>query len=100
MPVSHSAIEVFYSYAHEDEPLRKELEKHLSILRRQGFIKEWNDRDIYAGTDWIHAINAHLDIASVILLLISPDFLVSDYCYSIEMQRALERHNAGEAWVI
>src|SRR5260221_11462403 len=94
------ALNIFFSYAHEDEKLREELEKQLSILRWQGLITEWHDRDIHAGTEWEHEINVHLDTAQIILLLISPDFLASHYCYSIEMTRALERHTAGEARVI
>ena len=95
-----SPATVFYSYAHEDEALRDELEKHLSLLQRQGTITAWHDRQITPGTDWQREIDQHLDKASLILLLISPDFLASDYCYTIEMQRALERHRAGKARVI
>lgn len=91
-------IEVFCTYAHTDERLRKRLETHLSMMRRQGIITEWHDRKIVAGTDWKESID--LMTASVILLLISPDFLASDYCYSIQMQRALARHAEGAARVI
>ncbi len=93
-------VNIFYAYAREDELYRKELEKHLSSLRRQCLIKEWHDRQIRAGTEWEHAINKHLDMASIILLLISPDFLASDYCYDVEMKRAMERHQAKKACVI
>lgn len=93
-------IELFYSYAHSDERLRKRLETHLSALRQQGVITEWHDRKIVAGTDWKRSIDTHLMTAKVILLLISPDFLASDYCYGVEMQRALDRHAAGNACVI
>ena len=92
--------ELFYSYAHKDEKLRNELEKHLFHLKRLGLIAEWYDRDISAGTEWEYEINAHLNSASIILLLISPDFIASEYCYSIEMTKAMERHEAGEARVI
>ncbi len=95
-----SPITLFYSYAHEDELLRNQLEKHLSLLRRQGLISEWYDRQILAGDEWAHDIDEHLETAWIILLLISPDFLASDYCYDIEMRRALERHSRGEARVI
>src|SRR5256885_13228643 len=98
--VATNILSIFFSYAHEDEALRNELEKHLSILRWQGIITEWYDRDIHAGTEWEHEIDTHLDTAQIILLLISPDFLASHYCYSIEMTRALERHIAGGARVI
>ena len=93
-------IEIFCSYAHEDETHLQKLETHLSILKRQGLIATWYDRQITAGTQWGQAIDTHLNSASVILLLISPDFFASDYCYGIEMTRALERHEAHEARVI
>src|SRR6266699_2847015 len=100
MPDSSTPVEVFYSYAHKDASWRNELEKHLSLLHRQGLITAWHDRHILPGTDWSQAIDEHLERASVILLLISADFLASDYCYGLEMQRALERHQANEARVI
>ena len=99
-PTSPASIEVFYSYAHEDEVLVKELRKHLSILKRQGVIREWYDREITAGTEWKGQIDQHLNSAGVVLLLVSADFLASDYCYDVEMTRALERHDQGEARVI
>jgi hypothetical protein len=80
--------------------LRLELEKHLSSLHRQRKISSWHDRLIVPGTDWAKTINTRLQTASLILLLISADFLASDYCYSIEMKRALERDQAGEARVV
>jgi hypothetical protein len=80
--------------------MRQELEKHLVLLQRQGIGVIWHDRKIDAGEPWHGLIDAHLKSADVILLLISPDFLASDYCYDIEMKKALERHNAGDARVI
>jgi TIR domain len=100
MQIPAKPIQVFYSYAHKDEIFRRELEKHLSNLRQQGFIQEWHDRMIVAGTDWAFDIDTHLNSASLILLLISPDFMESDYCLSIEMTRAMELHKAGEAYVV
>jgi DNA polymerase III delta prime subunit len=94
------SLSVFISYAHEDEVLRGELEKHLSLLQRKGIIATWQDRQILPGADWSQELDSHLNTASLILLLISPDFLASDYCYGIEMHRALERHRAGTAHVI
>ena len=99
-PTPPASIEVFYSYAHEDEELVKELRKHLSILKRQGVIREWYDREITAGTDWKGQLDQHLNSSGVILLLVSAAFLASDYCYDVEMTRALERHDQGEARVI
>ena len=93
-------IDIFFSYAHEDETLRNELAKQLKLMKRQGLINEWYDRDIKAGTEWKQEIDEHLNTAQIILLLVSPDFMDSDYCYDIEMKRALERHETREARVI
>ena len=95
-----SGIKLFFSYSHQDESLRDELEKHLSSLKREGILQTWHDRDISAGSDWTRQINQHLEQADIILLLISPDFLASDYCYGIELKRAMERHQQGEAEVV
>jgi TIR domain/NACHT domain/Tetratricopeptide repeat len=95
-----AALTLFYSYAYEDEDLRDQLEKHLMLLQRQGLISLWHDRKILAGRTWAHEVDTHLKTATIILLLVSPDFLASDYCYEDEMQRALEKHKRGEARVI
>ena len=92
------AIEVFYSYAQQDEALCIEPEKHLNLLQRQKLIKGWHRRLITAGSEQAQEIDTHLNTAYIILLLISADYLVSDYCYGTEMDRAMQRHNAGEAW--
>jgi hypothetical protein len=99
-PLPPEPIEVFFSYAHEDESLCEKLVKALAVLQRQGIIRDWHDRKITAGTDFKGKIDEHLNSAGVILLLVSPDFIASDYCYDIEMKRALERHDKGEARVI
>lgn len=91
---------LFFSYSHVDENLRDQLEIHLSSLRRQGLIDSWHDRRITAGEEFGAAIDDRIDTADVILLLISPDFIASDYCYEREMKRALERHRRGDARVI
>jgi tetratricopeptide (TPR) repeat protein len=93
-------LELFYSYSHKDKRLRDKLDNHLSLLQREEFITEWNDRMIEAGDDWESEINEHLESAQIILLLVSDDFIASDYCYSVEMRRALERHGQEEARVI
>src|SRR5207248_2158496 len=98
--VPEQDIKLFYCYAREDKALREELEKHLSWLRRRYQLKNWHDREILPGEVWEQAIDAHLNAAHLIFLLISPDFMASDYCYGKEMQRALERHTAGTCHVI
>ena len=73
-------IPLSLTYAHADERRRQQLETHLGLLRQQGIIATWHDRQIVAGTDWAQEMDTHLTSAAVILLLISPDFLASDYC--------------------
>jgi len=91
---------VFFSYSHKDEALRDQLESHLALLKNQGLIDAWHDRRIVAGDELDEAIFSKLDTADIILLLVSSDFISSWYCYSREMMRAMERHEAGQARII
>ena len=91
---------VFFSYSHADEELRNELEKHLAGLLRQGVITTWHDRRIGPGEELHGHIDEQLNAADIVLLLVSADFLASDYCYGVEMMRAMERHERAEARVI
>src|SRR5688572_20889200 len=93
-------VRIFFSYAHEDEKFREELEKHLSFLKRNKKIIGWHDRRITGGSNWEQEINENIDKAQIILMLISPDFIASDYCFETESIRALERHKKKEAVVI
>ena len=99
-PVRDGPVSIFYSYSHKDGDLREQLESHLESLRRSALIKEWHDRKIPAGADWAKMISLHLETSQVILLLLSSDFVRSDYCYEIEAKRAIERHQAGEAQMV
>src|SRR5215204_933285 len=99
-PQAAEPVEVFISYSHRDDDLRAELQTHLVMLRRNGVVREWSDRRINPGQEWDKQIDEHLESADIILLLVSPNFLASDYCYDIEVARAMERHEAGEARVI
>jgi hypothetical protein len=93
-------INVFIAYAPEDELLKEQLDRHLSVLKRNQFIDVWHDRRIEAGADWSQRISQYLDSSQLILLLISPDFLASDYLYQTELKAALKKHFARQATVI
>ncbi len=93
-------IDIFFSYASEDETLRRELERHLIMLKRQMLIASWHRYDVGAGVEKEQEVHRHLGSAQIILLLISPDFLASDFCYGTELTQALERHEARTARVI
>jgi internalin A len=97
MEMQTQAVRLFYSYSHEDDTLRKELETHLKILQRQGLLETWHDRKIEAGEEGKQKIDDNLERADIVLLLVSADFIASDYCYAKEMGRALERHDQGTA---
>ncbi|MEH2161804.1 MAG: TIR domain-containing protein [Nostoc sp.] len=94
------SVELFISYSHRDEELRQQLDKHLASLKRQKVIEAWHDRKIEAGMEWAKQIDDNLNKADIILLLISPDFIFSNYCSEIEMEQAIKRHEAGEAIVV
>lgn len=93
-------VEVFFSYSHKDKRLRDKLANHLKIFERRNLISGWNDRKITAGSEWAGKIDEHLNSARIILLLVSDYFIASDYCYDIEMRRAMERYEKKEARVI
>lgn len=99
-PKTTRPIEIFISYARKDQRLRDQLETHLSSLKREGLISTWYDRKIGGGEEWAGKINEHLTMAHIILLLVSPDFIASEYCNDVEVKRALERYAAGDAHVI
>lgn len=93
-------IEVFFSYAERDRDLRDKLETHLAILKRKGVIRGWHEGEIGAGEEWDKEVREQLGKAKMILLLVSADFLASDFCYEEQMRRAIQRHDRGEARVI
>lgn len=93
-------VKLFYSYSHRDKAHRAKLETHLATLKAQGIIADWYDRMIVAGTEWDEAIHTELEACDVILLLVSPDFLASEYCRGAEVSYALRRHEEKSGWVI
>lgn len=93
-------LNIFFAYARRDSDLRERLDRHLSSLKRKSYVNTWYDGKIEAGTEWEKEIEDSLSTADIILLLISADFIASDYCYDIEMRNAISRHEKREAVVI
>src|SRR6185503_8736643 len=93
MAIENSSVplRVFCCYAHEDEPMRDRLEQQLAALKRRKLISVKHDRDITAGAEWRKEIERELNDADLILLLISASFLDSDFCASVELERAINR---------
>ncbi len=92
--------EVFISYSSRDKRYKTELLKQLTVLEQQGIISNWHDGLLVPGQQWNQEIVEHLNSSRVILLLISPDFLVSGYVNNVELKLAAERHTTGEVCVI
>lgn len=93
-------MRAFISYCHHDKAALERLHVHLKNLTRGGHIETWYDRDILAGSDLNAEIERELESADIFLLLVSPDFIASDYCVEREMARALERHATGKARMV
>ena len=93
-------INIFFSYSHKDEKWLHKLQGHLAILKRQGLINDWYDRDISAGANWEEEIKNHIDTAHIIIMLISSSFIESEYCYSKEMNYALDKNRDSSARII
>ena len=99
-PDNTAPVSLFYSYAHEDEVLRGELAGHLKILERRGLISAWHDRQIVPGQAWGQAIDEHLTSADLVLLLVSKDFIGSDYIWGVELAQAMQRQQAQQCEVV
>lgn len=93
-------LQLFVSYSHADKPFLTELEKHLSTLKRENLLATWHDRKITPGQDWESEIDGALQRSEIIVFLISPDFIASEYCVEKEVATALDRHGKGDAIVI
>lgn len=98
--IQATPIDIFYSYSHKDEYYRQELDKHLSSLKREGIVSSWHDRKIIPGADWNNQIITNLKNSNIILFLVSPDFLASDYCFDVEVNMAMRKHDLGELCLI
>lgn len=94
------AAKVFISYTRADEPYKDMLLKHLSLLKRRGLIDLWHDRRIDAGEDFTQKIDGELEKSDIVVLLISADFIASNYCYSHELESAMRLHELGLVKVV
>ncbi|HZS03899.1 MAG TPA: TIR domain-containing protein [Blastocatellia bacterium] len=97
---SGASVRLYISYSHKDEMFLDELNTHLKLLQRMGLIKIWSDRRIEMGESWKEQLDQQLEQAQIILLLVSADYLASDFAHDVEMKYALEKHYSGEAVAI
>ena len=93
-------VKIFISYSHKDIACKKTLESHLSLLLRNNNAEIWADHNIVAGQQWDKEIAENLKSSNMVLMLLSANFIESDYCYQKEMEDAIYRHKTGQACVI
>jgi hypothetical protein len=93
-------LKIFISYSHKDSDLKKQLDIHLKNLERTLPINVWSDNEILGGQEWNALIFEKLRSSHIILILLSPDFIASDFCYKKEMTEALELHDHKRALII
>src|SRR5438876_12061605 len=89
-------IKIFLSYAREDKALADVLVRHLGKHK----LIVWYDNYLHLGEDWKKKLISKLERANIILFLVSPDFISSDFCCETEVPLAMERFSQGEAHVI
>jgi internalin A len=97
---SLKSLPVFISYSHKDAAYLDQLKAALVPYERTGELKLWTDHQIEAGQTWEAEIHAYLGGAVIVILLLSNDFLASDYVIEQELPRAVERHSVGYCVVV
>ncbi len=84
-------LKLFFSYTRKDRPWLEELKKHLTILVQQGYLQTWDDSQIHPGDIWAETINMNLLNSDIVLFLITPDYMGSDYAFTVEARTILRR---------
>lgn len=93
------ALKLFISYSKRDKEHLEDLKSHLAPLKREESILTWDDGNILPGEEWDKSIRRELSTADVIILLVSADFMATEYIWK-EIDIAIQRHESGEALVI
>lgn len=93
-------MKTFISYCHADEWLKNEFLAAISSLIKSKKITVWHDRLINPGGVIDKEIDEKLNESELMILMISHDFLASDYCFNIEFKRALERYKDGTMKIV
>jgi hypothetical protein len=84
---------LFLSYAHEDRDIVAELRKHLAPLQHEQIVTDWYDLELMPGDDWDREILSQLASSDLVIVMISADFLASNYAYGRELRLALNLHD-------
>jgi hypothetical protein len=94
---------VFISYSHKDERYLDQLRTHITPYLRKGTLKAWSDKQIAAGARWLEEIKTALAQAAVAVMLVSPDFLASEFINENELGPLLKEADLGGVrllWVL
>jgi TIR domain len=95
-----STNRVFVSYSHKDRRWLEALLLHLAPLQLAGLLEAWHDRKIGVGSDWLAAILSALGSARVAVLLVSPDFLGSEFILKEELPRLFAAQKQGRTVIL
>jgi hypothetical protein len=93
-------VTVFISYSHHDIAHREALDVALATLKRQRVVETWTDQEVAPGDEWNSKIREALKRADIVVFLVSPDFIASDYITDIEVREAFERHQTAASTVV
>ena len=98
--MNKAPLQIFIAYARKDTAFLEEFRIQLKPLERSRKVTIWYDGEIEPGAEWEDSIKKHLHEADIIIMMVSPDAIASDYFYEKEMKDALQRHHAGTATVV
>ncbi len=96
MTEAKKPVEVFISYSHHDRKYLEKLRTHLAGLERSGRVHCWWDGALEPGKAWEPQLVEALRRADVVLLLLTANFVASDYCIDEELRLAREREKQGQ----
>ncbi|WP_375476857.1 toll/interleukin-1 receptor domain-containing protein [uncultured Nostoc sp.] len=102
MPAANKVVRIVYccSDSAQDKEMRQKLENHLSPLKWEGVSTTWDRTMISPGKDWKSEIDTNFKRADIILLLISSEFIASNYHWNVLAKQAMEQHSAKTSRVI
>jgi hypothetical protein len=98
--LAHRTLKVFLSYAHADDALKAEFDTHSGALKHANTIAIWSDSGVSPGSRWESEIVKQLDDADIVVMLVSPAFLSSEFIQTKELPHVMDRYDSGQVIVI
>ncbi len=94
------SVKLFVSYAEKDRQFSEDFNTHLAVLRRAGQLDNWTNNHIMPGANWDDEIKQQLQESDIVVLLVSADFIASDYINDVIVHNSIEQHKKGEIIII